>query len=91
MSRRFFIGDKVKTKHGVGRVKRVVTWRDRILDVENDYEAEEFCARCKAECGIGFRDIWIELFVSVGSSVVVVQGKDVEVLEGRDNVVENKM
>jgi len=86
MPRRIFIGDKVKTTHGIGYVESVVTWRDRLLEMDNDYEAEEFCAACKAECGVDFKSIWVQLTVSIGRRLVSVQAKSVELLEGRDVV-----
>ena len=83
MARRYFIGDKVKTTHGVGRVRKVRTWRDYVVEM-NDYEAVEFSAECKRLCGLNYRDNWVELLVDVGESMVEVQESTVELLEGRE-------
>jgi len=83
MAHRFFIGDKVKTQYGVGHVRRVTTWRDRIVQM-GDAEAQEFCANCKLQVGLGFREDWVELVVAAGKYLRVLQASKVELLEGRD-------
>ena len=62
----------------------MTTWRDRIEDM-SEPEAYEFCAKCKLQVGLNFRDDWVELLVAIGRSLVRVQAKDVELLEGRDH------
>lgn len=82
MDNRFFIGDTVRTVAGMGTVRNVTTWRDRIIDM-SDAEATEFCAQCKAQVGIDFRDKWVELLVAVGGRLITVQAGKVELLKGR--------
>jgi hypothetical protein len=84
MAERFFTGDLVETKYGVGRVVSATTWRDRLLEKE-EYEVEEFCATCKALVGIDYQEKWIELVVSVGGRNIEVQAGTVKILEGRDH------
>lgn len=84
MAHRFFIGDKVATPFGVGVVKRVTNWRDRIVEM-NDHEAQEFSASCKLQVGLGFQTEWVELTVVVGKHLHVMQASKVELLEGRDH------
>lgn len=83
MVRRFYKGDKVRTEWGDGIVKKVTTWRDRIVDM-SDAEAYEFCSVCKHQVGLGFREEWVELLVSVGKRMKKLQAGTVELLEGRD-------
>ena len=90
MAVRFFIGDKVRTKWGIGYVRRVTPWRKRIIDM-NDAEAKEFCAICKLEVGMNFKEDWVELLVAVGKSLRRVQAKNVEMVEGRDEDVAKAM
>jgi RNA polymerase subunit RPABC4/transcription elongation factor Spt4 len=85
---RFYIGDLVKTVYGVGRVAKVSTWRDRLLELE-EYEIEHFCEVCKSQVGINFKEKWIELIVIVNSKPVEVQAQTVVLLEGRGNDCEN--
>lgn len=80
---RFFVGDKVWTRRGVGRVVRVITWRDAISEFENDFEAEEFCSKCKVEVGINFREDWVKLMVDIGGVSRPFQAIGVKLLEGR--------
>jgi len=84
MVKRYFRGDKVKTNRGIGRVHKVVTWRDRIVDM-TDAEAKEFSATCRLRVGQYFREDWVELLVAIGKTLVRVQAKDVELIEGRDH------
>ena len=83
MVTRFFIGDKVRTKNGIGIVRKVTTWRDCIVEM-SDAEAEEFCALAKMQVGINFRKDWVELLISTNLGLLEVQAKKVELLEGRD-------
>ena len=64
-------------------VRRVTTWRDRIVEM-SEYEAVEFCATAKREVGLNYREDWVELLVTVGRGVLQLQARNVEILEGRD-------
>jgi hypothetical protein len=88
MAERFYIGDLVRTVHGIGRVSKVSTWRDRLLELE-EYEVDHFCDTCKSQVGVDFKDKWIELIVSVNGKTVEVQAQTVVLLEGRSNDCED--
>jgi hypothetical protein len=83
MVERFFVGDKVRTKLGVGRVIRTRTWRDVISEFENDFEAEEFCSKCKIEVGPDFRSKWVKVWVNLNGVSIPFQARDIELLEAR--------
>lgn len=78
-----FIGDKVKTPIGSGRVEEVYTWRDRVIEM-TDYEATEFSETCKRETGTAYRDLWCEVFVRVGNRRHRFLSNQVTIQEGRD-------
>jgi hypothetical protein len=85
MPNKFFVGDLVKTKEGVGRVVRVNTWRDRLITLE-EYEVDDFLSVCKAQVGFDFKEKWTELLVLLSSGKYLeVQAIQVEILEGRDD------
>jgi hypothetical protein len=90
MVERFFRGDKVRTKIGVGIVQDVVTWRDVIIEM-SEYEANDFCARCKTDVGVNFREDWVQLLVKIGGRYEKVQAITVKLLEGRDGVEEGSL
>ncbi|MBN2258099.1 MAG: hypothetical protein JW704_09770 [Anaerolineaceae bacterium] len=54
------------------------------MDLDHDWEVEEFCAECKLVAGLDFKNDWVELLVVVGRETMKFQAKEVEVLEGRD-------
>jgi hypothetical protein len=54
MVKRFFVGDKVRTKRGIGLVREVRTWRDVLVELR-DHEVADFCSRCKLDVGINFQ------------------------------------
>lgn len=83
MVKRFFVGDKVRTKRGIGLVREVRTWRDVLVELR-DHEVPDFCSRCKLDVGINFKDDWIELMVEIGNIIIKTQAKNVELVEGRD-------
>ncbi len=83
MSREIYIGDVIRTKDGVGVVRDVRTWRDRIEDME-DWQAAEFSSTCNSAVGPGFREEWIELLVVIDGKPARYLWADVEVLESRD-------
>lgn len=83
MVERFFVGDRVKTKRGIGLVHEVTTWRDVVVGL-HDYEVPDFCAKCKLSVGFNFREDWVQLKIAIGKAIVIEQAKDVELLEGRD-------
>lgn len=85
MRRRIYIGDVVRTKHGVGIVRDVRTWRDIIVEMEEDWEAQDFSAKCNLEVGPEYREKWVEILVVVDGKPVRFQWADVEVMEGRDD------
>jgi len=85
---RFYIGDLVKTVYGIGRITKVSTWRDRLIELE-EYEVEHFCEVCKSQVGIEFKDKWIALIVAVNGKSVEVQAQTVELLEGRGHDCED--
>ncbi len=83
MVNRYFIGDKIETKYGIGWVRKVTTWRQRIIDM-NDYEAIEFSNECKRMHGINYQDDWIELLVEINGILMELQASTVKLLEGRE-------
>lgn len=84
MADRLFIGEKVQTNRGEGIVYSVTTWRDLITECENDFDADAFCAECKAQVGINFREDWCEVVVSIGRERHTFQAKDIKLVESRD-------
>lgn len=84
MARRIYIGDKVRTPHGDGIVHRVVTWRDKIVEMHHDFEAIEFSDRCRREVGLNFKEDWSKVTVAVNNKLRTYQSSQIEVLEGRD-------
>ena len=78
-----FIGDRVKTVHGEGIVEEVNTWRDMVVGMTGP-EAKEFCDQCYRNVGVDYRNIWAEVFVSIGGRIRRYLAGDVTVLEGRD-------
>ena len=83
MSRKIFIGDKVKTAYGIGIVQDARSWREKINEL-SDYEAVEFTNKCRVESGLNYKEDWVELLVSVGGIVRRMIGHQVEVIDGRD-------
>ncbi len=84
MQREIYIGDVVRTEHGVGVVRDVRTWRDKIEEMEDDWQAQEFSAKCLTEVGKEYREKWVEILVVVDGKPIRFQWSDVEVMEGRD-------
>lgn len=85
---RFYVGDKVRTKHGLGEVEGSCTWRERIEEM-NEYDAIEFSSLCKRQCGNNFKNDWVEVLVSTkdeNGKVIVhtMDGNQVEILNGRE-------
>lgn len=83
MANRYFVGDKIKTKFGVGWVRKVTTWRQRIIEMD-DYEAVEFSSECKRMHGINYQRDWVELSVEIKGILMDLQASTVELLEGRE-------
>ena len=78
-----FVGDKVKTVHGIGIVEEVYTWRDKVIEM-SDPQAREFCDQCQRNVGLDYKNIWAEVFVSVGGRIRTYLAPHIEVLKGRD-------
>jgi len=84
MARNIFIGDTVRTAYGDGEVVDARSWREAISGM-NDYEAKEFSDKCRVEAGNNFTEDWVEILVNVGGMKRRLLGKDVQVLEGRND------
>ncbi|MEJ2294935.1 MAG: hypothetical protein P8Y23_09200 [Candidatus Lokiarchaeota archaeon] len=83
MARKYFIGDKVETKYGIGWIRKVTSWRDRIVEM-NDFEAVAFSNDCKRLCGINYKEDWVELLVEINGTLKDLQASAVNLLEGRE-------
>lgn len=82
MDREIYIGDRVETEHGIGIVLDARSWREVILDMD-DNEAKKFSEKCEKDMGINFFE-WVELLVMLNNGERYrLLGKDVKVLEGR--------
>ena len=78
----FFIGDYVRTPRGNGYITKVTTWRDRIVEL-SDHDAIEFSDHCFRLCGVDYKESWLELDVDIGDRIVILERKDVELIDGR--------
>lgn len=83
VDRKIFIGDKVKTRWGVGVVDDATSWREAIMGL-NGLETRALSDRCKVEAGINYKEEWVELIVRIGDKRHRELGHRVEVLESRD-------
>lgn len=81
-----FVGDRVRTPRGEGYVEDVLTWRDRILEMD-DAEAREFTESCRAENGTNFRETWGRVLVRIGERTRRFTLQQITVIEGRDGIV----
>lgn len=82
--RSVYIGDQVQTPDGVGFVEDVITWRDRVLELD-EYEAREFSDECRRSHGQYYRAEWVRVVVRFKQGARGYDGKCVTVIKGRDD------
>jgi hypothetical protein len=78
-----FVGDKVRTPDGIGIVEDINTWREKIVEMNNE-QAVEFCDQCSRAVGLDYKETWAEVFVTIGGIRRQYLPRDIEILEGRD-------
>lgn len=83
MDRDIFIGDKVKTPHGIGYVEDAESWRERIKGMKY-WQAREFSDRCQLDVGDDFKEKWVEILVRINNRVHRFLRHQITILEGRD-------
>lgn len=82
MAQKYYRGDLVKIKYGVGYIAEVYTWKD-IIEEMNSFEAVNFTDRCKEVFGEKYREEWYKLNVVIDGKDHYVETPHVEMVEQR--------